>query len=147
MNNAGFGIHTSINETTEEQFDRLMNVQFKGVFILTQKLFPMIANNGRIINTSTGLTRFVIEGFGVYAAMKGAIETLTKYMTKEWGTRGIRVNLVAPGAITTDFGGGTVRDNPQMNKSVAANTALGGFGEADLSEELSRPCTRKKWAG
>ncbi len=131
INNAGFGIHVPIMETTEEQFDRLMNVQFKGVFFLTQKLFSRIADNGRIINISTGLTRFVLEGLGAYSAMKGAIEILTKYMAKEWGTRGIRVNAVAPGAIATDFGGGTVRDNPQMNKFIASNTALGRVGEAD----------------
>ncbi|MBU8733525.1 SDR family oxidoreductase [Cytobacillus firmus] len=142
VNNAGFGIHSSINETTEEQFDRLMNVQFKGVFFLTQKLFSKIADNGRIINISTGLTRFVIEGFGAYSAMKGAIEILTKYMAKEWGSRGIRVNVVAPGAIATDFGGGKVRDDSQMNEFVASNTALGRVGEADdIGGVVASMCT------
>ncbi|WP_408010074.1 SDR family oxidoreductase [Pseudalkalibacillus sp. A8] len=131
VNNAGFGIHASVSETTEEQFDSMMNVQFKGVFFLTQKLFSRIADNGRIVNISTGLTRFVIEGFGAYAAMKGAIEILTKYMAKEWGTRGIQVNVVAPGAIATDFGGGAVRDNHEMRDFIGKNTALGRVGEAD----------------
>lgn len=131
INNAGFGVHASVAETTEEQFDSLMNVQLKGVFFLSQKLYPHIADNGRVVNVSTGLTRFVIEGFGAYSAMKGAIEVLTKYMAKEWGKRGIRVNVVAPGAIATDFGGGAVRDNQHMREHVASNIALGRVGEAD----------------
>ena len=131
INNAGIGIHAPLTETTEEQFDTLMNVQFKGVFFLSQKLYSLIADQGRVINTSTGLTRFTIEGFGAYSAMKGAIEVLTKYMAKEWGKRGIRVNVVAPGAIATDFGGGSVRDNDQMREFIASNIALGRVGEAD----------------
>ena len=131
VNNAGFGFHVSIAETTEEQFDSMMNVQFKGVFFLSQKLFPRIADNGRVVNISTGLTRFVLDGFGAYSAMKGAIEILTKYMAKEWGKRGIRVNAVAPGAIATDFGGGAVRDNREMRDFIGSNTALGRVGEAD----------------
>ncbi|TLS53723.1 SDR family oxidoreductase [Paenibacillus antri] len=131
VNNAGFGVHASIEETTEEQFDNLLKVQFKGVFFLSQKLFPRIADNGRVVNISTGLTRFVIEGFGAYAAMKGAIEILTKYMAQEWGKRGIRVNVVAPGAIATDFGGGAVRDNGEMRDYIGSRTALGRVGEAD----------------
>ncbi|SDL88773.1 SDR family oxidoreductase [Sediminibacillus halophilus] len=131
VNNAGFGIHVPVTETTEEQFDSMMNVQFKGVFFLSQKLFPLIADNGRVVNVSTGLTRFVIEGFGAYAAMKGAIEVLTKYMAKEWGKRGIRVNTVAPGAIATDFGAGAVRDNHQMREFIGSETALGRVGEPD----------------
>jgi NAD(P)-dependent dehydrogenase (short-subunit alcohol dehydrogenase family) len=131
VNNAGFGIHASVAETTEEQFDSMMNVQFKGVFFLSQKLFFRIADNGRVVNISTGLTRFVIEGFGAYSAMKGAIEVLTKYMAQEWGKRGIRVNAVAPGAIATDFGGGSLRENDQLREFVASRTALGRVGEAD----------------
>lgn len=131
VNNAGFGFHVSIAETTEEQFDSMMNVQFKGVFFLSQKLFSRIADNGRVVNISTGLTRFVLDGFGAYSAMKGAIEILTKYMAKEWGKRGIRVNAVAPGAIATDFGGGAVRDNREMRDFIGSNTALGRVGEAD----------------
>ncbi|MDF2958702.1 MAG: short-chain alcohol dehydrogenase [Paenibacillus sp.] len=131
VNNAGFGVHASIAETTEEQFDSMMNVQFKGVFFLSQRLFSRIADNGRVVNISTGLTRFVIEGFGAYSAMKGAIEVLTKYMAQEWGKRGIRVNAVAPGAIATDFGGGSLRENHQLREFVASRTALGRVGEAD----------------
>ncbi|WP_346244087.1 SDR family oxidoreductase [Shouchella clausii] len=144
VNNAGYGIHASVAETTEAQFDNIMNVQFKGVFFLSQKLFPYIVDNGRVVNISTGLTRFVIEGFGAYAAMKGAIEVLTKYMAKEWGKRGIRVNVVAPGAIATDFGGGAVRDNPQMNEHVASNIALGRVGEADdIGGVIASLCTEE----
>lgn len=144
VNNAGFGIHASVAETTVEQFDSLMNVQFKGVFFLSQKLYPRIADNGRVVNVSTGLTRFVIEGFGAYSAMKGAIEVLTKYMAKEWGKRGIRVNVVAPGAIATDFGGGSVRDNQHMREFVASNIALGRVGEADdIGGVVASLCTEE----
>lgn len=144
VNNAGFGIHVPIADTTEEQFDSLMNVQFKGVFFLSQKLYPHIADHGRVVNVSTGLTRFVIEGFGAYSAMKGAIEVLTKYMAKEWGKRGIRVNAVAPGAIATDFGGGSVRDNQQMRGFIANNIALGRVGEADdIGGVVASLCTEE----
>ncbi len=131
INNAGIGIHASFAETTEEQFDLLMNIHFKGVFFLTQKALPLINEGGRIINLSSGLARFSTPGFAAYAAMKGAIETLTKYMAKELGARGITVNVVAPGAIETDFGGGMVRDNAAMNKFIASSTALGRVGRAD----------------
>lgn len=142
INNAGFGTHVPIADTTEEQFDSLMNVNVKGVFFLTQKLLSRIADNGRIVNISTGLTRFVIEGFGAYAAMKGAIEILTKYMAKEWGTRGIRVNTVAPGAIATDFGGGAVRDNREMRDFIGSHIALGRVGEAeDIGGVVASLCT------
>lgn len=131
LNNAGIGAHASLAETTEAQFDELVNVQFKGVFFLTQKLLPLIADGGRILNVSTGLTRFALPGFAAYAAMKGAIEVLTKYMAKELGPRGIAVNVIAPGAIETDFGGGAVRDNADMNAFIAAQTALGRVGLPD----------------
>jgi NAD(P)-dependent dehydrogenase (short-subunit alcohol dehydrogenase family) len=131
VNNAGIGTHAMLAETTEAQFDELMNVQFKGVFFLTQKLLPLIADGGRIVNVSTGLTRFALPGYSAYAAMKGAVEVLTKYMAKELGPRGIAVNVVAPGAIETDFGGGVVRDNPQLNGFIASQTALGRVGRAD----------------
>ncbi|SFE56632.1 NAD(P)-dependent dehydrogenase, short-chain alcohol dehydrogenase family [Paenibacillus catalpae] len=131
INNAGFGIHSPIATTTEEQFDSLMNVHFKGVFFLTQKLLPRIADQGGIVNLSTGLTRFTTDGYGAYAAMKGAIEVLTKYMAKELGNRGIRVNLVAPGAIATDFAGGFVRDNQDIRGHLGSLTALGRVGEVD----------------
>jgi NAD(P)-dependent dehydrogenase (short-subunit alcohol dehydrogenase family) len=131
INNAGIGIHAPFTETTEEQFDELMNIQFKGVFFLTQKALPLINDGGRIINLSTGLARFSAPGYSAYAAMKGAVETLTRYQAKELGARGIAVNVVAPGAIETDFGGGAVRDNPQYNDYVRSVTALGRAGLPD----------------
>jgi NAD(P)-dependent dehydrogenase (short-subunit alcohol dehydrogenase family) len=131
VNNAGIGIHASFAETTEAQFDQLMNIHFKGVFFLTQKLLPLIADGGRIVNLSSGLARFSLPGYAAYGAMKGAIEVLSRYMAKELGPRGIAVNVVAPGAIETDFGGGAVRDNKQLNAMIASQTALGRVGLPD----------------
>ena len=131
VNNAGMGAHASIAETTEDQFDQLFNVHLKGTFFLTQKLLPLIADGGRIINTSSGLARFSLPGYAAYAAMKGGIEVLTRYMAKELGPRGTAVNTLAPGAIETDFGGGAVRDNAQLNAQVAGLTALGRVGLPD----------------
>lgn len=131
VNNAGHGVDASLMETTEAQFDELFNVHLKGVFFLTQKLLPLMVDGGRIVNLSTGLTRFSHPGRAAYAAMKGAVETLTLYMAKELGPRGITANVVAPGAIATDFGGGTVRDNPQVNSFIASHTALGRAGVPD----------------
>lgn len=131
VNNAGAGVHASLMETTEAQFDELANIHFKGVFFLTQKLLPLMADGGRIINVSSGLARFALPGYGAYASMKGAVEVLTRYLAKELGPRGISVNVVAPGAIETDFGGGAVRDNAQLNSFVAAQTALGRVGLPD----------------
>jgi NAD(P)-dependent dehydrogenase (short-subunit alcohol dehydrogenase family) len=131
INNAGIGIHAPFSDTTEEQFDTLLNIHFKGVYFLTQKSLPLIHDGGRIINISTGLTRFSNHGYAAYAAMKGAVETLSRYMAKELGARQIAVNTVAPGAIETDFGGGFVRDNEQLNKYIAGATALGRVGVAD----------------
>jgi len=131
VNNAGVGVHAGFADTSEQQFDQLMNLHFKGVFFLTQALLPLLADGGRIVNVSSGLTRFALPGFAAYAAMKGAIEVLTKYLAKELGARGIAVNVLAPGAIATDFGGGAVRDNPEMNAHIAAQTALGRVGQPD----------------
>ncbi|OCW59119.1 SDR family NAD(P)-dependent oxidoreductase [Hoeflea olei] len=131
VNNAGMGIHAGFADTTEAEFDALVNVHLKGVFFLTQRLLPMIANGGRILNVSSGLARFSMPGYAAYAAMKGAVEVLTRYMAKELGSRGIAVNVIAPGAIETDFGGGVVRDNPDVNASVAANTAMGRVGRPE----------------
>ena len=128
VNNAGIGVHASITETTEEQFDQMVNIHLKGVFFLTQKLLPLIADGGRIASVSSGLTRFALPGYAAYATMKGAVETLTKYLAKELGARRVAVNVVAPGAIETDFGGGAVRDNEQLNNFVASQTALGRVG-------------------
>ncbi|MGL5807260.1 MAG: SDR family oxidoreductase, partial [Xenococcaceae cyanobacterium] len=131
VNNAGTGLHASLAETTEEEFDSQMNIHVKGVFFLTQKLLPLINDGGRIVNLSTGLTRIIFPGYAAYASMKGAIEVLTRYMAKELGARQIAVNTVAPGAIETDFGGGAVRDNPEINKHFASQTALGRVGLPD----------------
>ncbi len=131
VNNAGMGVHALVTDTTEAQFDHLMNVHLKGPFFLTQKLLPLVSNGGRILNLSTGLTRFAMPGYAAYAAMKGGVEVFTRYLAKELGERRISVNTVAPGAIATDFGGGAVRDNPQVNGFVASQTALGRVGDAD----------------
>ncbi|WP_158828206.1 SDR family NAD(P)-dependent oxidoreductase [Mucilaginibacter lacusdianchii] len=147
VNNAGIGIHASFAETTEEQFDELMNIHFKGTFFLTQKALPVIADGGRIINISSGLARFSTPGYAAYASMKGAMETLTKYQAKELGARGIAVNIVAPGAIETDFGGGMVRDNEQVNKGIASQTALGRVGlPDDIGGVVAFLCTEEaRW--
>ncbi|MEO1353882.1 MAG: SDR family oxidoreductase [Cyanobacteria bacterium J06635_15] len=131
INNAGIGINKPFAETTEEDFDLLMNIQLKGVFFLTQKLLPAIKDGGRIVNISTGLARFALPGFSAYGAMKGGIEVLTRYLAKELGERQIAVNTIAPGAIETDFGGGAVRDNKNMNDFIASQTALGRVGVPD----------------
>ena len=129
VNNAGVGIdHATLEETTEEQFDLLANVHLKGTFFLTQKMLPLINDGGRIVNTSSGLARFSYPGYSAYAAMKGGVEVLTRYMAKELGARGISVNTIAPGAIETDFGGGRVRDNAQLNAMIAQQTPLGRVG-------------------
>ena len=131
LNNAGIGINVPFADTTEQQFDQLMRIHVKGPYFLTQQLLPLLADQGRILNVSTGLTRFAVPGYGAYAAMKSAMETLTRYWAKELGPRGIRVNVLAPGAIATDFGGGTVRDNDSVNQYLASQTALGRVGQAD----------------
>jgi NAD(P)-dependent dehydrogenase (short-subunit alcohol dehydrogenase family) len=131
VNNAGISHHAPFVETTEEELDSLFNVHFKGVFFLTQKLLPLIHDGGRIVNISSGLTRIIYPGSAPYASMKGAIEVLTRYLAKELGPRRIAVNTVAPGAIATDFSGGMVRDNPEINQIVAGMTALGRAGLPD----------------
>ncbi|MEG4487448.1 SDR family oxidoreductase [Microcoleus sp. D2_18a_B4] len=131
VNNAGVGVHASFADTTEDDFDRLMNIHVKGVFFLTQKLLPLINDGGRIVNISSGLARFALPGYAAYASMKGAIEVLTRYMAKELGHRQIAVNVIAPGAIETDFNGGAVRDNPEINSFIASQTALGRVGLPD----------------
>lgn len=131
VNNAGFGLHKALADTTEDEFDQLLKVHFKGPFFLTQKLLPLLREGGSILNLSSGLTRFSFPGYGAYASMKGAVEVWTRYLAKELGERGIRVNTLAPGAIATDFGGGAVRDNAQINQMIASQTALGRVGEAE----------------
>ncbi|MER8612664.1 SDR family oxidoreductase [Mesorhizobium sp. M0435] len=131
INNAGHGEMAGIAETTEAQFDKLFNVHVKGVFFLTQGLLPLLADGGRIVNFSTGLTRVSYPGFSAYSAAKGAVEILTLYMAKELGSRGITANTIAPGAIETDFLGGAVRDTPAYNDAFAAMIALGRVGLPD----------------
>ncbi len=128
VNNAGSGIHASFMETTEEQFDQLMKMHLKAPFFLSQKILPLIKDGGRIINISSGLARFSFPGYSAYATMKGGVEVLTRYMAKELGKRKITVNTIAPGAIATDFGGGAVRDNKELNSTIASQTALGRVG-------------------
>ena len=131
VNNAGIGVHAAFADTTEAQFDQLMNVHLKGPFFLTQALLPLLADGGRILNLSSGLARFALPGYAAYAAMKGAVEVLTRYLAKELGPRRIAVNVLAPGAIETDFGGGAVRDNAQLNAFIASQTALGRTGRPE----------------
>jgi NAD(P)-dependent dehydrogenase (short-subunit alcohol dehydrogenase family) len=142
INNAGTALHAPFAETTEEQFDQVMNIHLKGVFFLTQKALPLLADGGRIINISSGLARFSMPGSSAYGSMKGAVETLTRYLAKELGPRGITANVVAPGAIATDFGGGLVRDNADLNKQIASVTALSRVGLAeDIGGVVAFLCT------
>jgi len=147
INNAGIGYYTPFAETTEEQFDELMNIHFKGTYFLTQKALPYMADGGGIVNISSGLARITQVGSSAYASMKGAIETLTRYMAKELEPRGIRANVVAPGAIETDFGGGRVRDNKDINQFIASQTALGRVGlPDDIGGVVAFLCTEDaKW--
>ena len=131
VNNAGIGIHKPFAETTEDEFGRLVNIHLKGVFFLTQRLLGLIEDGGRIVNLSSGLARFALPGYAAYGSMKGAVEVLTRYLAKELGPRGIAVNTIAPGAIETDFGGGAVRDNPDLNRMIASQTAMGRVGLPD----------------
>jgi NAD(P)-dependent dehydrogenase (short-subunit alcohol dehydrogenase family) len=131
VNNAGIGLDTPFGGTSEEVFDQLVNIHFKGVFFLTQTLSPLIADGGRIINFSSGLARVALPGFAVYGAVKGAVEVLTRYFAKELGPRGIAVNVIAPGGIETDFGGGALRDIPEVKSFIASQTALGRPGLPD----------------
>ncbi|NJO89971.1 MAG: SDR family oxidoreductase [Chloroflexia bacterium] len=147
INNAGTGLYAPFAATTEEQFDSMLNIHLKGVFFLTQKALPLMNDGGRIINISTGLARFSLPGYAAYASMKGAVEVLTRYQAKELGARGITANLVAPGAIETDFGGGHVRDNKDMNAMVASVTALGRAGlPDDIGGVVAFLCTEEaRW--
>ena len=147
INNAGIGINRPFAETTEEQLDTLYNVQFKGAYLLTQQALKILNDGGGIINISSGTTRITSIGFSAYASMKGAIEVLTKYQAKELGERQIRCNVIAPGAIETDFGGGVVRDNKERNKMIASNTALGRVGlPDDIGGVVAFLCTEDaKW--
>ena len=131
INNAGTGMYQPFVETTEEQFDSMFNIHLKGVYFFTQKALALLNDGGRIINISSGLTRFTFPNSSAYASMKGAIEVFTRYLSKELGHRRIAANVVAPGAIATDFGGGANRDDEQKRKVLSSVTALGRVGEPD----------------
>jgi NAD(P)-dependent dehydrogenase (short-subunit alcohol dehydrogenase family) len=142
INNGGIGRNAPISETAEEVFDELLNVHFKGVYFLTQKALALMNDGGGIVNVSSGLARFSLPGYSAYASMKGAIEVFTRYLAKELGARRIKANVVAPGAIATDFGGGHVRDNEQLNQFVGSVTALGRAGLAeDIGGAVAFLCT------
>ncbi|QNL51998.1 SDR family oxidoreductase [Olivibacter sp. SDN3] len=147
INNAGTALYAPFADTTEEQVDAMFNIHYKGVFFLTQKALPFINDGGRIINISSGLARFAFVGSAGYGAMKGAVEVLTRYLAKELGPRGIAANVVAPGAIETDFGGGQVRDNKDVNDHVAGVTALGRAGlPDDIGGVVAFLCTEEaRW--
>jgi len=142
INNAGTGIYAPYAETTEQQFDELLNIHLKGPFFLTQQALPLMNDGGGIINISSGLTRITFPGSSAYASLKTAVETLTKYQAKELAGRRIRANIVAPGAIETDFGGGRTRDNKEMNAHIASLTAMGRVGlPTDIGPVVAFLCT------
>ncbi|UII22686.1 SDR family NAD(P)-dependent oxidoreductase [Fulvivirga ligni] len=142
VNNAGTALYSPFAQTTEQQFDDIMNIHYKGVFFLTQKALPLMNDGGGIVNISSGLARFAMPGSSTYGSMKGAVEVLTKYLAKELGGRQIKANVVAPGAIETDFGGGHVRDNKETNQMVANSTALGRAGvPEDIGGVVAFLCT------
>jgi NAD(P)-dependent dehydrogenase (short-subunit alcohol dehydrogenase family) len=131
VNNAGIGATIPFEKVTENDFDKFMNIHFKSVYFLTQRALPMLNDKGRIINISTGTTRFCVPGYSIYASMKGAIEIFTKYVAKDAGARGITVNVVAPGPIETDFNNAVIRNNPDRKVIMASQTALGRVGQAE----------------
>ena len=144
INNAGIGATIPFMDATEEDFDQMMNIHFKSVYFLTQKALPFINNEGRIINVSSGTTRFCVPGYSIYASMKGAVETFTRYLAKEVGSRGITVNVLAPGPIETDFNGAAIRNNPQMKGFLSNSTALGRVGEAnDIGGIVAFLCSKE----
>lgn len=147
INNAGTALYAPFAETTEEQFDTALNIHYKGVFFLTQKALPFLNDSGRIINIASGLARFSFPGSSAYGSMKGAVEVLTRYLARELGSRGIAANVVAPGAIETDFGGGRVRDNKEMNDHISGLTALGRVGlPDDIGGVVAFLCTEEaRW--
>jgi NAD(P)-dependent dehydrogenase (short-subunit alcohol dehydrogenase family) len=131
VNNAGTGLRAPFAETTEAQLDALVNVHLKGPFFLTQALLPVLADGGRVLNVSSGLARMTLPGSAAYASVKGAVEVLTRYQALELGPRRISVNVIAPGAVETDFNGGAVRDDRELNRAIASRTALGRVGLPD----------------
>jgi NAD(P)-dependent dehydrogenase (short-subunit alcohol dehydrogenase family) len=131
INNAGMGVTLPFLEVTGEVFDNFLNVHFKGVYFLTQKCVPLLNEGGRIINISTGTTRFSNPGYSVYASMKGAVEVFTKYLAKELGQFGIGANVVAPGPVETDFNNGAIKNNPKMKSTLGSLSPLGRVGTPD----------------
>ena len=128
INNAGTSLSAPIAETTEAQFDEMLNVHLKGVYFLTQRALPWLRDGGRIINISSAAARSSFAGVSAYASMKGAVEVFTRYLALELGSRGIAANVVAPGAV---FGGGAMTDTPEIRAWVASSTALGRTAEPD----------------
>lgn len=146
INNAGTALYAPVTQTTEEQLDAMVDIHFKGVFFLTQKLLPVINERGGIVNISSGLARITMPGSSVYASMKSAVETFTRYLAKELGPRKIRANVLAPGAIETDFGGGRTRDNKEINTTIAGLTALGRAGlPDDIGDIVAFLCTEEAY--
>lgn len=146
INNAGTALYAPVTDVTEEQLDTIVNIHYKGVFFLTQKMLPLLNNGGGIVNVSSGLTRITMPGSSVYGSLKAAVETLTRYLAKELGDRKIRVNVVAPGAIETDFGGGRTRDNKEINARIAGITALGRVGlPDDIGGVVAFLCTEEAY--
>ena len=147
VNNAGIGINQSFETTTEETLDTMTNIHFKGPYFLTQKLLPLLNDGSSIVNTSSGLARFSFAGYSAYGAMKAAIDSLSRYQALELGSRKIRVNSIAPGAIETDFGGGVVRDISDLNQHIASETALGRVGlPDDIGSVVAFLCSEdSKW--
>jgi len=147
VNNAGIGINQSFETTTEETLDAMTNIHFKGPYFLTQKLLPLLNDGSSIVNTSSGLARFSFAGYSAYSAMKAAIDSLSRYQALELGSRKIRVNSIAPGAIETDFGGGVVRDISDLNQHIASETALGRVGlPDDIGSVVAFLCSEdSKW--
>ncbi|MBL0033593.1 MAG: SDR family oxidoreductase [Bacteroidetes bacterium] len=147
INNAGVGATIPIAQVTEEAFDNLMNIHFKGVYFLTQKSLPMMNDNGGVVFISSGTTRFCVPGYSVYSSLKGAVEVFTKYVAKEYGNRGIRSNIVAPGPVETDFNNAAIRNNPKMQDFLTAQTPLGRVAKADdIGSVVAFLCTEdSKW--
>jgi NAD(P)-dependent dehydrogenase (short-subunit alcohol dehydrogenase family) len=147
VNNAGIGGYSPIADVTEDLFDELLNIHFKGVYFLTQKMLPLMNDGGGIVNVSSGLTRISVPGSSAYASMKGATEVFTRYLAKELGVRGIRANIIAPGAVLTDFGGGHLRNDEQLKQFISNVTALGRPGVAeDIGGVVAFLCTEEaRW--
>jgi NAD(P)-dependent dehydrogenase (short-subunit alcohol dehydrogenase family) len=147
VNNAGFGATVPFSQVTEELFDNMLNIHFKGVYFLTQKFLPYLNDGACIINISSGSTRFCVPGYSVYSSMKGAIEVFTRFLAKELGSRGIRANVVAPGPVETDFNNAAIRSNPQMKSFLGTSTALGRVGQADdIGSVVAFLCTEEaRW--